>query len=97
MALLDRKLFVGVREGAGESRESCGRCEEGVGIADRRVLLWDSFDDCPERFSMLPAVDEDRDHPGRVPAVDKGPARNASVHPVDPYLSMNRSGVAHSP
>lgn len=68
MALLDRKLVVGV---TGEAGESCGRCEEGVGIADRWTLLWDSLENCPERFSVLPVVEGDLTQPVRLPPTDK--------------------------
>lgn len=37
-------------------------------MAERRMPLWGSLDDIPDRFSVLPAVEEERDHPGRAPA-----------------------------
>lgn len=67
MALLDRKLVVGV---TGEAEESCDRCEAGVGIADRWMLLWDSLENCPERFSVLPVVEGDLAQPVRPPPTD---------------------------
>lgn len=78
MALLERKLVVGV---TGEAGESCGRCEEGVGIADRWMLLWDSLENCPERFSVLPVVEGDLTQPVRLPPTDKVPGEATPTHP----------------
>ena len=38
-------------------------------MADLLILLWGNREGIPDKFSVLPAVDDDRDHPGRVPTV----------------------------